>query len=534
MNTPVRQPRLRANDWTPLSVPSLGEWTPRLSVSVVIPAYHAAATLPYTLAALKGQSYPQELLEVIVVDDGSMPALELPELRPANTRIVVPSASWGRAHACAVGADAADGDVIHWLDSDMVPYRHHVEAQMRWHHLVDYAVVLGHKMFVNPDPSSWPSPDEVFTTVSEDRAADLFPDEPTFTHDWVEATYERTADLSTAAQQAYTVHVGATASVPTAVYRECGGMDSALKLGEDIELGYRLAQVGAVFIPDRQAQSWHLGPTQVMRRREEVNRYNAPYLTDRISQLRWRRQDRGRTYSVPYVQVVVDTHDAGYEQVAATVNALLGSTLSDLSINLLGEWTALDDSRRHPIDDPAREARLVQAAYAGDARVSFVESFPVDAFPSAFQMSVPAGWRVSAPAVETLLKDMERSSHGVRQILLADGQVAWVRRTAAVRRAAHVLDEGEDVVDVLDELFGSWWSSGEDDGFRDYREPATPGEAESSARLQAEVASLRRQLREAGSVEATFSKSAQSVDVALTAGGSRRWWRRGTRSGRQP
>ena len=529
MNAPARKPRLRANDWTPLSAPTLGEWTPSLTVSIVIPAYRAERTLPYTLAALKGQSYPQELLEVIVVDDGSVPALELPELRPTHTRVIVPSVSWGRAHACAVGADAAEGEVIHWLDSDMIPYRHHVEAQMRWHHLVDYAVVLGHKMFVDPDPALWPSPDEVFDGVSEDRASDLFADEAAFPHDWVEATYERTADLSTAAQHAYTVHVGATASVQTAVYRECGGMDSDLKLGEDIELGYRLAQVGAVFIPDRQAQSWHLGPTQVMRRREEVNRYNAPYLTDRISQLRWRRQDRGRTYSVPYVQVVVDTRGADYEQVSATVNALLGSTLSDLSIVLLGDWAGLDDSRRHPIDDPAREARLVQAAYAGDARVSFAAHFPADAFPSAFQMSVPAGWRVAPPTVETLLREMERSSHGVRQILLADGQVAWVRRTAATRRAAHVMQEGDDLVDVLDELFGSWWSSGEDDGFRDHREPATPGEPESSVRLQAEVASLRRQLREAGSVEATFAKSAQTVDLDLTEAGSRRWWQRGLR-----
>lgn len=529
MNDLRHQPRLRANDWTPLSAPPLGLWTPRVSVSVVIPAYHAARTLPYTLAALKGQSYPQDLLEVVVVDDGSAPALELPELRPTNTRIVVPSVSWGRAHACAVGAEAADGDVIHWLDADMVPYRHHVEAQMRWHHLVDYAVVLGHKMFVDPDPSLWPSLDEVFTAVSEDRAGDLFADGPAFPHDWVEATYERTGDLSTAAQQAYTVHVGATASVRTAVYRECGGMDSALKLGEDIELGYRLAQVGAVFIPDRQAQSWHLGPTQVMRRREEVNRYNAPYLADRISQLRWRRQSRGRSYSVPYVQVVVDTRDAGYEQVVATVNSLLGSTLSDLRVVLLGNWTSLDDARRHPIDDPVREGRLVQAEYAGDFRVSFEEAFPPDAFPSAFQMSIPPGWRVSGQTVETVLMEMERSSHGVRQILLADGQVAWVRRTAATRRAAHVVEQGDDLVDVLDELFGSWWSSGEDDGFRDHREPADPGARESSARLQAEVASLRRQLKEGGSVETSFAKSAQSVDLRATLAAPRRWWQRGLR-----
>jgi GT2 family glycosyltransferase len=483
--------------------------------------------LPYTLAALKGQSYPEDLLEVIVVDDGSVPALELPELRPTNTHLVVPSDSWGRAHACAVGAEAADGDVIHWMDADMIPYRHHIEAQMRWHHLIDYAVVLGHKMFVNPDPSLWPSTEDVLDAVSEDRAADLFGNEPAFPHDWVEAIYDKTADLSTATLQAYTVHVGATASVRGEVYRESGGMDSTLKLGEDIELGYRLAQVGAVFIPDREAQSWHLGPTQVMRRREEVNRYNAPYLTDRISQLRWRRQDRGRTYSVPYVQVVIDTRNTGYEQVAATVNSLLASSMSDLRVVLLGDWAELDDRRRHPIDDPAREARLVQAAYAGDARVSFSEPFPSDAFPAAFQMSIPAGWVVSPSAVETLLKEMEHRFHGVRQILLADGQVASVRRTAAIRRAAHVIEHGDDLVDVVDELFGSWWSSGEDDGFRDYREPVAPsGQKLSSSGLQDEVASLRRQLHAAKSAQAALQKSTQRTEPDSTLSGVPRWWQR--------
>ncbi len=40
--------------------------------------------------------------------------------------------------------------MVHWLDADMLPYADHVEAQMRWHHAIDHAVVLGHKMFVDP------------------------------------------------------------------------------------------------------------------------------------------------------------------------------------------------------------------------------------------------------------------------------------------------------------------------------------------------------------------------------------------------
>ena len=40
-------------------------------VSVVIPTYNSASTLSKTIEALCTQDYPQELLEIVVVDDGS-------------------------------------------------------------------------------------------------------------------------------------------------------------------------------------------------------------------------------------------------------------------------------------------------------------------------------------------------------------------------------------------------------------------------------------------------------------------------------
>ena len=40
------QPRIKANDWSVLRPARPGEWTPALSVSVVIPAFQAGCTLP--------------------------------------------------------------------------------------------------------------------------------------------------------------------------------------------------------------------------------------------------------------------------------------------------------------------------------------------------------------------------------------------------------------------------------------------------------------------------------------------------------
>ena len=120
----------------------------------------------------------------------------LPEVRPDNARIVQVEQGWGRANACALGAGLADGDVIHWLDADMLPGREHVEAQLRWHHEIDYAVVLGNKWFVDPAPLDGVTPAEVRDAVRR-GLAEYFPADVLEPHEWVERYYSRFDDLRT-------------------------------------------------------------------------------------------------------------------------------------------------------------------------------------------------------------------------------------------------------------------------------------------------------------------------------------------------
>lgn len=455
----MSQPRVRRNDWSTLAVPTLGAWEPTLSVSVVIPAYAAQRLLPYVLAGLSAQTYPAHLLEVVVADDDPRAALELPEVRPERTRIVRVEEGWGRANACHTGALAADGDVVHWLDADMLVEPDEVEAQLRWHHLIDHAVVLGHKWFVDPDvllarpPAADGRMHEVFAAVEKERH-------------WVEDTWDRTDDLRAAGPRALRTHVGATASLRRSLYDESGGMDTSLRLGEDIDLGYRLAERGAVFVADRAARSWHLGRTHQQRRQDEVNDYNAPFLADRVPDLQPQRR-RGRLYSVPYVEVVLDTRGEAHGAVQAVVDSVLASSLADLSVTLLGDWSAISEERTPPLDDPQLSARLVRASYAGEPRVVLSES-RVEELPARAQFRMvlgSAGWAPTSETLAMLVMHLERTHHGLRQVALPDGTRARVERTAAFARARRVAEPGEDLDDVVDELFGSWWVEGGDAGF---------------------------------------------------------------------
>ena len=452
----MSQPRVRRNDWGSLEPPAIGSWEPSLSVSVVIPAYGAQRLLPYVLAGLAAQTYPAHLLEVVVADDDPREPLELPEIRPERTRIVRVEEGWGRANACQTGVLAAEGQVVHWLDADMLVEPDEVEAQLRWHHLIDHAVVLGHKWFVDPQPLLARAPDargrlhEVFTDAEKERH-------------WVEDVWDKTDDLRAAGPRALRTHVGATASLRRTLYDECGGMDTTLRLGEDIDLGYRLAQVGAVFVADREARSWHLGRTHQQQRQDEVNDYNQPFLTDRVPDLQPQRR-RGRLYTVPYLEVVLDTRGEAHGDVQAVVDSVLASSLADLAVTLLGDWSAISEERIHPLDDPQKSARLLRASYAGEPRVTLAESLPEPS--GQFRMVLgSAAWAPTPETLGTLVLHLERTHHGLRQVMMPDGSSGRVERTAAYARARKVAEPGEDLDDVVDELFGSWWVEGGDAGF---------------------------------------------------------------------
>ncbi len=89
------------------------------ALSIVIPAYNAANTLPELLDALSQQTVPASDFEVIVVDDGSTDATA-DIARRAGVRILSQT-NQGPAAARNHGAKEARGKYIIFTDSDCVP-----------------------------------------------------------------------------------------------------------------------------------------------------------------------------------------------------------------------------------------------------------------------------------------------------------------------------------------------------------------------------------------------------------------------------
>jgi len=90
-------------------------------VSVVVPARDEAERLPRLLDGLAASMPPPD--EVVVVDDGSSDGTaEVARRRGARVVTTEAPAGWtGKAHACALGASVAQGDVLVFVDADVSP-----------------------------------------------------------------------------------------------------------------------------------------------------------------------------------------------------------------------------------------------------------------------------------------------------------------------------------------------------------------------------------------------------------------------------
>ena len=195
------------------------------SFSIVVPTFNRSATVCKCLQSLGGIDWPGSF-EIIVVVDGStddtvsaVNSLDL-ELKP----IVIEQSNQGAAAARNRGAAAARGDVILFLDDDMI-----ANSDVLIHHAASYrekAIAV-----VGESPPSTASPESFFSPGFEQWFA-ARPGE-------LEKPFEPMDVLSG--------HL----SVKRKIFENIGGFDESLTQGgkfscEDMDLGFRLFEAGKV------------------------------------------------------------------------------------------------------------------------------------------------------------------------------------------------------------------------------------------------------------------------------------------------
>jgi hypothetical protein len=445
----LRRPRIRKRDFAELNPSSTGAFEPLQTVSVVVVAVDDQHALDLTLAALSVQSYPDAMLDVIVIHQG-WGGFKVGDCAPSRIRVVRAPAGATAPAELRSGVAAAHGTVILRLPAGVLLDREHIEGHVRWHDRADYLLVVGgapREMATDPNVSVA----DLRRAVEAGTVASVTATEAAAAGD-VEATAGDGEGAPVSGWPGLPATIG---SGPTVLsfdadrYRAIDGPDGYLSSVDDVDLCYRMTQAGLVLVPEDAAQSWSVSAPEPMTDQQRLRLQID--LDHRIPVRRDRRTELGRQWLVPMVDVCVDA-DGKFEHVQATIAGALASTIPDVAVTVVAPRTS-----------DSVDLEMVHAAFGCDGRVHLVESIARSSAPAPFRFECPAGLVPAPDAIERLIQVADHHELGV--VLLGyplSGELAIARfeRTEAFARAAHLRVGQEELLDLVHETHGSLWIDG--------------------------------------------------------------------------
>lgn len=282
------------------------------ALSVVVPVHNGAGFLLQSLGALHASDLERSAWELIVVDDGSTDRSGDIARALADQVVTVPPPGRGRAGARNLGAEAARGSVLVFVDADVCV---HEDALRRVREALggetDLCAVFG--------------------------AYDCSPAAPGLVSQYRNLLHRYVHERDAGASVTFWTGLGA---VRRAAFEAAGGFDEQVRL-EDVELGYRLSAVGCRIELDPRIQGTHLKRWSLAEIiRTDVSERGVPWMRLLLAR---RHRNTPRTLNVRLRERVL-TGLMGFASLAATAAlltsdprwtiaagaALVGVTLGDL------------------------------------------------------------------------------------------------------------------------------------------------------------------------------------------------------------
>jgi MoaA/NifB/PqqE/SkfB family radical SAM enzyme/GT2 family glycosyltransferase len=227
-------------------------------VSIVIPTFNRSKILKNTITSLCNQTYPSSDFEVIVVDDGSKD--DTPEMikslkTPFRIRYYAQNdLGYGAGRARNLGVKKAAGELIIFLDTDVISDPDNIKEHVRMHMKEKKLLVIGTRLDMIPCKRTE-------TVLAQDNIIDNFdsirqlPMKPDMREDFFYWSNDQLFTFENPWIMLYTNNV----SFRKKDFIRCGMFDESFIFWsvEDQELGYRFYMEGIKFVLNRKAIGYH-------------------------------------------------------------------------------------------------------------------------------------------------------------------------------------------------------------------------------------------------------------------------------------
>jgi len=245
-------------------------------VSVVIPTLNRSRVLAQTIDRIENQTVSRELYELIVVDnastDDTQAVLSEKKLVYNNVRTILQTKP-GAAATRNAGVRKASGELVLFIDNDILAERDLIEQHLKYHSQHPDASIVGGVI------SPWNDKTDPFLRYLHHRR---IYNPYTITSGPMDFSYYHTGNVSTPRERL--LEVG------------CFNEDFSIYGMEDIELGYRLQKAGCRMVNGEHARAMHYYfPTyrEFIQRCEQAG-YSLGKLIDLHPELKSRFVEKGK------------------------------------------------------------------------------------------------------------------------------------------------------------------------------------------------------------------------------------------------
>ena len=335
----MRLPELKGegNDYSFLEEKAMAS-SPNLPISIVLPVYNRIEMLRRTMAMLTHQTYPLDLIEVIIADDGSSDhpedlILEFEDFFDVNY-VRQKDLGYRLAHVRNLGVRAAKHDNIIILDCDMAPVPNLVELFAKWLSLDEKLLLIGHRRYVDandvPVEDVLKNPSAMLELPPVATKNAVMKQSPS--KDWREAIYSQTENLKSSPHPFRTSSCG-NVGFHRRIFSDAGPFDESFTAwgAEDNEFGYRVLNAGYYFIPVLDALGLHQEPPggREFVDREAGKLITRPMLLDMVPTYRDYDPDVQSTTSM--VSIYIPAYNAK-ETIDRAIQSALNQTYRDFDI----------------------------------------------------------------------------------------------------------------------------------------------------------------------------------------------------------